>query len=73
MTEPMPLTREEASDAAGRALAAGYEILRRAPLEEAVEAAFTPTGPPREVLRERIITWRTKRGLPIRAALASVS
>ena len=39
------LTREEAIAAAAQAVAVGREFMATAPIEEAVEAAWTPTGP----------------------------
>ena len=61
-------SRDEAIRAAAVALAVGYEVLENAPLEEAVEAAFTPTGPSREELRRRICA---RRGIPVPEVVAS--
>lgn len=65
-------TREEVFAAAGRALAEGYRQMLTIPLEEAVDAAWSPSGPSREDLRARIVAYRQGRGLlvPVKGAAA---
>ncbi|WP_156226049.1 hypothetical protein [Pseudactinotalea suaedae] len=57
------VTRAQAVAAAGAALAAGYEQLDSLPLAEAVDRAWTPTGPSREELADRIRARRLALGL----------
>lgn len=60
---PATVTRDQAVAAAGAALAAGYEQLDTLPIAEAVERAWTPTGPTREELTDRIRARRQRLGL----------
>jgi uncharacterized protein YdaT len=60
---PAPVTREQAVAAAGAAVAEGYAQLDSLPLAEAVERAWTPTGPSRDELTERISARRRALGI----------
>lgn len=54
MTAQTPRTRAEAIAAAGQLIAMADEMADTLPLAEAVDAAYTPTGPAREELARRI-------------------
>lgn len=54
-------SRAEAIAAAGRDLAEAYQLLDELPVEEAARRAYTPTGPPLEVLEQRIRVRRAQR------------
>lgn len=56
------VTRDEAIGAAARSLAeAMHQALYIGTIEEAVERAYTPSGPSREVLATRIRRLRAER------------
>jgi len=57
--------RAAAVAAAGRGLAAGWAALDADPVGVVARAAWTPSGPPLEVLVARV---RARRGLPAREA-----
>lgn len=51
-------TRDQAAKAAINLLRAGEEYMLTAPLEDAVAAALTPTGPSADEVRRQILEYR---------------